>query len=459
MPLILSHVSFAFPDQPPLFENVTGTVEPGECVAIIGANGVGKSTLLSLLLEDLAPTMGRLENSLHPRAALLNPASDAGLSWGQAAWRQLSALLVQSPRLLILDEPTRHLDYRHRQQLAEWIRRLQDTAVVVVSHDLGFLDQIATQTWHVIRGRVETARLSPSVYLQEREQAQGAYARRYRQQQEMIQRLEQDIHHTKEQARHTERHNIDSTQRRYAKKVAKKARSREKRLEHWKQSGEMLEAPRDAHVLRYTWDHVPVGQGPLCRIEEGAVGYQKPVLRGLFLEVRAGDRIGIVGDNGSGKSSLLQALLGRFDGQVSGYVRTPQNPAGYVRQVFDGDRSQTVWQYFRQRSSLGEGYGRAWLQSYGFTADHLARPVTALSQGEQVKLQIAALSAAGLALMALDEPEHHLDWPSLETVCRGLEQYPGTLLVISHQPYFLERLGMTTRWRIAGGTVTVEPWS
>ena len=107
-------------------------------------------------------------------------------------------------------------------------------------------------------------------------------------------------------------------------------------------------------------------------------------------------------------------------------------------------------------SSLATGLGRAWLQSYGFAPGHLERPLTVLSQGEQVKLQIAAWSASGVPLMALDEPEHHLDWPSLNAVSRGLAHYPGTLLVISHQRRFLDALFIKTLWTISEGRVAIK---
>ncbi len=455
----ISHVSFAYPGRPELLTDISASLEEGSRVALIGANGGGKSTLLRILAEDLTPTSGHIQNPLHPRRALLNPEpSDA--SWGQAAWRQISGILVQKPALLLLDEPTRHLDHSHRLELAKWLNRLTAVTMVLVSHDLEFLDAVATHTWHLESGRLMTAPSPPSTHLAQRRAEQDSYQRRYRQQQETLHRLERDIQEVKQQARHTEEKSIDSAQRRYAKKVAQKALSREKRLQHWKESGEMLQAPREAHVLRYTWDHVKPSSGTLIRVQEGSIQWipNQPMLQDLFLEVCAGDRIGVIGDNGVGKSTLMEALLGHFPGLVEGYLRPLDVSVGYVRQVFEDRLGETGWQYFDRHSSLPTGWGRAWLQSYGFSSHHLQRSVTALSHGEQVKLQIASWSAAGVPFLVLDEPEHHLDWPSLDAVSRGLAQYPGTLMVISHQPRFLDDLGITIRWTVAAGRVTVEPW-
>lgn len=451
----LSRLSHQYVDETPLFSNVTTSIEPGQRVALIGPNGAGKSTLLRLIAGELLPTEGQVTNPLLPVGQFLDPHPDS-LSWGQAAWHELEELLVDPPALLLLDEPTRHLDYRHRRNLSDWLVRLFTTTMVIVSHDLDFLDRVATTTWHLDEGHLKARDLTPWAYWAERETQRQSYARRYQEQQEVIRRLEVDIHKTKQQARHTEETNHDSSARRLAKKVAKKATSRENRLAHWKASGEMLEAPRISHVMHYTWDHVFPGAGSLFKVEAGSVGWSTPFLSNLYLEVKAANRIAIIGDNGSGKSSLIESILGRFPGTIRGRWRHPTIPYGYVTQVFDGDIEDTLWSYFSRRSSLGSGHGRAWLQSYGFAAHHIDQRVLDLSHGEQVKLQVASWSAAGVAMLVLDELEHHLDWPSLHTMGQGLAHYPGALLVVSHQRGFLESLKMQTLWTVGPGKVKVS---
>lgn len=457
--MALSRVSFGYNEEQPLFADVTATAGPGARIGLIGPNGVGKSTLLKILAQELEPTGGQVENTFYPRACYWDPAADQ-LSWGQAAYQQLSALLILGAAVILLDEPTRHLDRRHRRQLADWLLRQPQAVQIIVSHDLEFLDWICTETWHLTSEGLRTAELPPSQYLAACFADAEASARRYHQQQEWVHRLEDDIRQTKEQARITEEHTNSSSDRRLAKKVAKKARSREKRLNHLKESGELLDAPRDPHVLRYTWRHVEPLTGTLLRVEAGALGWLGDrLLENLYLEVRAQDRIAVTGDNGAGKSSLVEALINRFGGWHTGRWRYPERGFGYVTQVFDGRPTDTTWSYFSRRSRLSEGFGRAWLQSYGFSAQHLAAPASSLSQGEQVKLAIAAWSASGAALLILDEPEHHLDWPSLQAVSRGLSEYPGALLVVSHQPRFLTDLGMVRHWNAADRAVSQAVWN
>ncbi|NMP24762.1 ATP-binding cassette domain-containing protein [Sulfobacillus harzensis] len=457
MPLRLSHISFSYPNHESLFQDVSAHVQPGHRVALIGPNGAGKSTLLRIIAGQIAPTEGQITNTLAPTGFYLDPTFQAA-SWGQSAWRDLSYLMVQKPALLVLDEPTRHLDARHRMMLADWLGGLKG-AVIVVSHDLAFLDQVATHTWHLDKGHIQMAPLSPGAYLHQRQEDEAAYRRRYQDQQDTLRKLAQDIQHTKEQARHTERTSHDSTQRRYAKKVAKKAKAREKRLEQWQSSENFLQAPRDPHRLRFLWDHVERAAGTLIRLEDVELGWDEPLLSHLFLEVMPQDRIAVVGDNGSGKSSLFDVMRGAFRGWTKGYLRVPDSQkVGFVRQVFACDPSETVWSYFSRQSRLSQGYGRAWLQAYGFSTDQLTSHAADLSHGEKVKLEVAALSAAGVPLLMLDEPEHHLDWPSLETTAQGLQDYPGALLVISHQADFLNRLGMTKRWTVFSGRVAEDAW-
>lgn len=275
----------------PIWRDFSAQVQHGDRVAIIGANGAGKSSLLRVISGQVSPSHGQVRNALWPIGYYEDPLSNRE-SWGQSAWHALSEVIAQRPSLLILDEPTRHLDHHHRVALAKWLGRLEDTAILVVSHDLLFLDQLATHTWHLHDGAITVAALPPSAYLRQRHEEEEGYQRRYRDQQETLHRLEQDIHDTKDKARRKEVATNDSTQRRHAKKVAKKAKAREKRLDHWKSSETFLSAPRVPHPLRFVWDHVPPVSGRLIQVENVSCGWTKPVLEGLYLTVMAGDRIG-----------------------------------------------------------------------------------------------------------------------------------------------------------------------
>lgn len=328
--------------------------------------------------------------------------------------------------------------------------------MVLASHDIDFLDSVANRTWHLNGGKLRTSDGPPSRHLEALRLETTAYERRYGQQQKRLQTLREDVAETRKQAVRTEHESHNAGARKKAKKVARKARARESRLEHYLESGEQLAAPKEPHLLRYTWDHVAKSSGVIARLERVSLGWGPPCLQEVSLEVRSGDRIGITGDNGSGKSTLLNTILGRFQGFTSGYVRPVAEGYGYIAQVFHPPKNKTCWQFFEEFSTLAPGLGRAWLLSYGFRERQIFSSADNLSDGELVKLQIAAWSAAGVGVLALDELEHHLNMFSLETISHGLKQFPGTLLVISHCPHFLEELGVNVTWYVADKRVAIK---
>lgn len=442
-------------DERTIFENVDALLEGGDRVALIGANGAGKSSLLRIIAGRTAASAGGVHCFGARVAWLDHPSQEVG-SWGEREWKALGSLLRGDSELLLLDEPTRHLDLGHRQELVRWIRRSRISAMLLVSHDLDFLNQVATVTWHLDGGGLRTFAGTPRAYLEQRQAEESAYRRQYQDQQLFIERLQQDVATTREQARSTERSTIDSTIRRKSKKVAKKAKAREHRLEQLIASEQYLAAPQDPHVLRFTWNHVVLSRGVVAKVEDGSLDYgQARLFEHLFLEIQAGDRLGIVGNNGGGKSSLVEALLGlNVSATLSGHWRQFQGSVGFMAQVLPGSETMTIWQYFQQKSALSEGLGRAWLKAYGFQDAQLPEPLGSVSHGERVKLEISALAAQGPSVLVLDEPEHHLDWPSLATIAHGLSQYPGTLIVISHIPTFLEEIGCRSYWQVAHQQVT-----
>ncbi len=450
-PIQLQGLAVCYDDRT-IFEHVDALIAGGDRIAVIGANGCGKSSLLRVLEGTLAPSQGRVHRFGASVARLDSPSEDVG-SWGEREWTALGALLHSPLDVLLLDEPTRHLDRGHRLELGGWIRRSRIPAIVVVSHDLDFLDAVASTTWHIEHGALREFSGTPGAYLGRLQTEQLAYQRQYAGQQLRIQRLQQDVLQTREQARYTERSTTNSTVRRKAKKVAKKAKAREHRIEQLIASEAYLEPPRDPHRLRFTWEHIPRRRGMVAKVEAGRLAYGDEILLDrLFLDIKAGDRIALVGDNGVGKSSLVEALLGlNLAAETTGYWHRLEGPVGWMAQVLPDPSDLTMWQYFSEKSSLVEGMGRAWLQAYGFVDEQLSESVRALSHGERVKLEIAALAASGAAVLVLDEPEHHLDWPSLSSIAQGLRHYPGTMLVISHVLSFLQEIGCEAVWQIADG--------
>ncbi len=442
-------------DEETLYEHVSLTAQSSERIALIGANGTGKTTLLKLIARELLPDSGTVWNDLGTPAYYREPDLGRDGSWGERAWRTLETYLRVNPPLILLDEPTRHLDHDHQEALSRWLLRLPQSLQIIVSHDLAFLDTVVNRTWWIRDQAIEDFGGPPKLATEVIEQNRVAYQRAFEAQERETRRLFLDIQSTKDQARRTEERTTDSGQRRLAKKVAKKAKSRERRLSHRMESKDYLKAPLDAHPLRFTWDHMERIPGTVLRVQDGEIGWSGPLLRHIWLNLKGGDRVRLTGPNGSGKTSLLEAICGGEGTSKGGYFHGPLGTVGRLLQVAPPD-PRDVLSYFRQGIRLPMGRDRAWLQAYGFSERHLSQSVSRLSDGERMRLNMARLTAAGVSTLILDEPEHHLDGGGLEAMCRGLGEYPGTLIVVSHREALCNTLGLTIRWHVDQGTVTVS---
>jgi ATP-binding cassette subfamily F protein 3 len=271
----------------------------------------------------------------------------------------------------------------------------------------------------------------------------------YRDQQEEIARIEEDIRRTKEQARSVEARTKSGmgadVARRLAKKVAKKAKARERRLEKSLESEDHIEKP----IRGWNLHLVDLGRNPIederivLEVEDLRAGYDgREIVRGADLLVRGRDRIALLGENGSGKSTLLRCIAGRLP--YSGVVRLgPSIRVGYMSQ--EGEElpgEQTVFSLFRSRTQMYEDEARAYLHKFLFTGEEVFKPLTTLSYGQRAKLALAILILSDANFLILDEPTSHLDMPALEAVERALAQYTGPLVLVSHDRYFIERIGV-----------------
>jgi len=454
---------------PPLLDAVDLSIEPGERIALIGRNGAGKSTLLKLLAGEVQPDDGEIRRQGGTRVARLEQEVPAGLGGGhvgevvagglagQAAWRVAEVLtrlqlegdaafdglsggmkrrvllaraLVSQPDLLLLDEPTNHLDLASIEWLEGFLKSWPG-ALVFVTHDRRFLRALATRIVEIDRGRVtswpgdwanferrrgerlnaqaqESARFDKLLVQEEAWIRQGIKARRTRDE-GRVRRLE-----AMRVARAQRREPMGSVRMEAAQAEA---------------SGRKVIEARD---VGFAWP-------------DGAV-----VVRDFSTTILRGDRIGLVGPNGSGKTTLLKLLLGDL-APTTGEVRLgSQRQVAYFDQyratlredwnalenVAEGRESVTV--NGRQKHAIG------YLQDFLFTAERARAPITRLSGGERNRLLLAKLFAQPSNLLVLDEPTNDLDVEMLELLEDLLGEYAGTLLLVSHDRDFLDRVVTST---------------
>jgi ATP-binding cassette subfamily F protein 3 len=357
------------------------------------------------------------------------------LSGGERGRLELAKVLVRQPDLLLLDEPTNHLDLGAIERLEAYLAEYQG-AFVLVSHDRAFIRSVCNEIVELENGKLTKYPFRYDKYVVERaariERAQAEYARQ------------------KEHVEKTE----DFIRKNLAGQKTKQAQSRRKMLEKL----ERLERPDDQ------WQHAgkialnfqtggDLGGKEIIRAPRLTVGYPgTTILDDVTVNVYRGDKVGIVGPNGSGKSTLLKTLIGEL-APLGGQVELGTGVrVGYFDQKL-GTLSEdlTLTEEIRSvRADLSPEVVRQYLAKFRFFGDDPFRTVRGLSGGERSRLAMAKIMLFPRNVLVLDEPTNHLDIPARETLEEALGAYEGTLLTVSHDRYFLDRI--CTRLLVIEGT-------
>jgi ATP-binding cassette subfamily F protein 3 len=347
----------------------------------------------------------------------------AVLSGGQRKLVALAACLVLSPDVLLLDEPEAHLDVERRRIVEELVRDFPG-AVLVVSHDRYLLDETVSQIAELEHGRIRMWPGSYSAYAVAREVELIRRQQQYVTQQKEIARLEDAIRRFKDWAHRVvdERH-------------IKRARNAQRRIDGMeKVERPVFERRKMALALRSG------ARGGDRVIELRGVDFD-PVLIDVSLTVMRGERVGIVGPNGAGKTVLARLLSGDLAPTEGERWAGPSIVVDFLTQTADElPADLTPIEVVRAAKPVDEGEAVAMLVKFLFDYEQLRRPIGAMSGGERTRLRCLLLMLSRANCLVLDEPTNHLDIPAVETLEAALEAYDGTVIAVSHDRYFLERI-------------------
>lgn len=341
------------------------------------------------------------------------------LSNGQINRTTLARLLIAEPDLMLLDEPTNHLDIEGIEFLEDYLSTCP-AAAIIVSHDRRFLDRTAEKIWEIHPPRVKVYPGNYSAYLERKRKQDEQALKAYIRQQEFIARTEFFI-------------------RKYiAGQKTKQAKSRRKMLEKL----ERMEKPPGAEKgIRLKFSDISRSDRIICRFDEVDFGYeQKPLLRQLSFTIERGDKVGFLGKNGSGKTTTLELIMGNLRPDSGQLLRGKKINIGYFCQSgprFDPD-DRIIDVIESVLPDYSEGNLRDFLAKFLFTGEDVFRVVKTFSGGQLSRLVLATLMATKPNFLILDEPTNHLDIPSREALENALEDYTGTLLVVSHDRFFLD---------------------
>ena len=485
-----------------VFEHVSLTIQAGEKIALVGRNGCGKTTLIRCLTDQETLDSGEIHKAKNLRIGLLSQVSfkdenqtirqimdevfapvyakanelekaqarlaiddsDAAMahyvrieheyeqmggytihsemmtvltqfgineddldrpiasfSGGERTRIAFAKLLLSKPDILMLDEPTNHLDLPTIQWLEGYLKKYEK-AILLVSHDRMFLDRIVDMVYEIEYGHISAYKGNYSSFVEQKKKNYELQSKRYRNQQKEIQRMEALIEKF-----------------RYKASKAAFAQSKIKYLERM----DKIDDPQKADTQSFTahFQCARNGGKNVVEFDNLTVGYDHPLFSWSY-NIRKGQRIALIGENGCGKSTFLKTLVGMVKPLSGAFLLGHQIDIGYFdQQLAQLNSGKTVldelWDDYPQ---MGQTDIRTVLGQFLFTADEVFKVVDQCSGGEKVRLALAKLLLKKANFLVLDEPTNHLDILGKETLEDALMDYDGTILFVSHDRYFIEKI-------------------
>ena len=351
----------------------------------------------------------------------------------------LAKLLIRNPEVLLLDEPTNHLDLRSVEWLEDYIRHFKGT-VLTISHDRYFLDQVVQRIIEISAGKAEFYSGNYSFYLEEKQERFNHQLRQYEQEQAKLKQLGFTVERMKGWG-------INN------RVLYRRAMSIQHRMERI----EKTERPTKEKTLRARFGEKEFHGDEVLTVKNLSKQFGgRTLFSGVELTVRGGERIALLGDNGTGKTTFLRVLLGELPAE--GKIKFgPSVKSGYLPQVIHfAHPERTLYDTMLYEKNCTPQTARDRLGAFLFSGEDVFKTVGTLSGGEQSRLRLCMLMDEKINLLVLDEPTNHLDVASREWIECALEDYEGTLIFVSHDRYFVDKFA-TRIWELSDGTIRDFP--
>lgn len=415
-----------------LEKNMEEELEPSALQKLMERYGVIQEKFAFLGGYEIEANIMKVANGL--QVTELFPRTFLELSGGEQTKVSLAYMLLQKPDLLLLDEPTNHLDLFAVEWLEQFLKEYNGT-VMVISHDRYFLDEVVTKIFDLEDGEIHVYHTNYSRFVEEKEERLLHEFQAYQEQQKKIKKMKEAIKRLREWANQANPPNEG---------LHKRARSMERALERM----EKLKKPiLERKQMGLQFEGQERSGKDVVVMKEVSKGFaDHPLFKEANLHVRFQERAAIVGRNGTGKTTLLKLLLEEMEPDA-GEIRIGSSvKIGYLSQHAYGNVKSNVLEAFREYVAVTEGEARHILAKFLFYGPAVFKKVTQLSGGEKMRLRLAQLMYQDINFLILDEPTNHLDIESREVLEEALEQYNGTILAVSHDRYFLNKLFEKTYW-------------
>nr|WP_295969797.1 ABC-F type ribosomal protection protein [uncultured Bacillus sp.] len=453
-----------------LFKELQTSVRQGERIGIIGKNGSGKSTLLQIINGDISPTSGKIQwigpelktvlveqetedfslLEVSPQEAALleqmrvSNGSFSQLSGGEKLKARLAKGLAQDAGLLLLDEPTNHLDEPSTDFLIEMLKKYKGT-ILFVSHDRYFIDAIATKIWSIEAKKLIDHKGNYSSYMDFRKQKRLSQQSEYEKQQKMVEQIEEQLSELtswskKAHAQSTKQDGFKEYYRMKAKRMDSQVKSKRKRLEKELEKHKVEQVEPDYEVHFSIEANHRAGKRFL-EVNDLSKSYNGRILfKQVHFTIQHGEKVALIGPNGSGKTTLLKIITGQSKAEGKVWMSPSANIGYLTQEVFDLPLEQTPQQLFHKETFAERGKVQNLMKHLGFTASQWTEQIKYMSMGERVKCKLMLYILEEKDALILDEPTNHLDLPSREQLENTLAGYNGTLLIVSHDRYFIEKI-------------------
>lgn len=445
-----------------VFKHANFSIQQGEKIGLVGSNGSGKSTLLKILNGSIKQDEGGVSISKGVDLGYIPQEFDAeDLSGGEKTKKALAKIFSSKNDLLLLDEPTNNLDIEGLETLEKFVKE-SDKTFLVVSHDREFLDRIVSRIFEIdeVDKKLRIYDGNFSSYLQARNARIEKEWAEYNDSIEDKKRLEKTVEEKLKRADEISRSKLPDNDKMQGKtKVEWGQRIFQrgaKLLKNRLENTETLEKPKEFLPLNINFEVGERSGDKVLELVSVTKKMPSETLGPIDLLIQYGDKILITGENGSGKTTLLKMIIGELPPD-SGEIKHGTNlKIGYLPQQEDFISEAKVKDEFIRHTKIEEGLSRRILNRFKLSAEDVNKKVKELSSGERSRLIIATIMAQKVNCLILDEPSNHLDLQALESLEYAVKNFEGTLILVSHDRYFIKQIKPLKSFVIENGKLIAK---